>query len=91
MVAASASSDGSSHERIPVRDSEADLLLGLRTGADDYLTEPFSPRELVARIEAILRRAAPETPGAQPIRAGTVVVEPATRRVRRDLSPAESR
>jgi DNA-binding response OmpR family regulator len=79
---------------LTARDSEADMLLGLRTGADDYLTKPFSPRELVARIEAILRRAAPETPGAQPIRAGSVVVEPATRRVRRDgdevhLTPTE--
>jgi DNA-binding response OmpR family regulator len=79
---------------LTARDSEADLLLGLRSGADDYLTKPFSPRELVARIEAILRRAVPETPGAQSIRVGSVVVEPATRRVRRDggevhLTPTE--
>jgi DNA-binding response OmpR family regulator len=49
------------HRRVPVvmltaRDDEADLLTGLSVGADDYLTKPFSPRELVARIKAVLRR-----------------------------------
>jgi DNA-binding response OmpR family regulator len=49
------------HEPIPVlmltaRDEEADRLVGLAVGADDYLTKPFSPRELVARIAALLRR-----------------------------------
>ncbi len=50
------------HGHVPVvmltaRDDETDLLLGLSVGADDYLTKPFSPRELVARIRAVLRRA----------------------------------
>src|SRR5581483_11638926 len=41
---------------LTARDSETDLLVGLAVGADDYLTKPFSPRELVARVHAILRR-----------------------------------
>ena len=55
--------------RVPVvmltaRDSETDLLVGLAVGADDYITKPFSPRELVARIHALLRRSAAVGPGA---------------------------
>src|SRR6185295_12028351 len=50
-----------SERRVPVlmltaRDGETDLLVGLAVGADDYMTKPFSPRELVARVQAILRR-----------------------------------
>ncbi len=75
--------------RVPVlmltaRDSESDLLVGLAVGADDYLTKPFSPRELVARVRAILRRV-DESAGAshaRPLRLGPVEIEPATRRVR---------
>jgi len=49
---------------LTARDGELDRVLGLETGADDYLTKPFSPRELVARVRAVLRRAAREGAGA---------------------------
>ncbi len=60
---------GSSNQRVPVilltaRVQEADRVLGLELGADDYISKPFSPRELVARVRTVLRR-------AQPIVAGT--------------------
>ena len=51
--------------------SEVERVLGLELGADDYVVKPFSPRELAARVRAVLRRAAPaETPGAPPPVAG---------------------
>jgi DNA-binding response OmpR family regulator len=54
--------------RVPIlmltaRDEEADRVVGLEVGADDYLTKPFSPRELVARMKAILRRSEPQPDG----------------------------
>lgn len=48
------------------RDDEIDRVLGLELGGDDYVTKPFSPRELVARIKAVLRRLAPAAPAAEP-------------------------
>lgn len=54
---------------------EIDRILGLEMGADDYLPKPFSPRELVARIKAILRRGGAETPD-KPLRHGLVEVDP---------------
>jgi DNA-binding response OmpR family regulator len=88
------------HREVPVlmltaRDSEADLEVGLAVGGDDYVTKPFSPRELVARVRALLRRTdrSPER-GEEPIRVATLVIDPATRRVSRGgraahLTPTE--
>jgi DNA-binding response OmpR family regulator len=59
---------------VTARDDEVDRILGLELGGDDYLTKPFSPRELVARIRGLLRRAAlPAT--AAPIRVGAVELD----------------
>jgi DNA-binding response OmpR family regulator len=74
--------------RVPVlmltaRDSETDLLVGLAVGADDYLTKPFSPRELVARVQAILRRVEEVPEAEKALRIGDLEIEPDTRRVRR--------
>ena len=65
---------------------EADRLAGLETGADDYLVKPFSPRELVLRVQAVLRRAAPAAvaPAQRRLVGGGVVVELGPRSVTRD-------
>src|ERR1700712_5047704 len=66
---------------LSARDEEIDRILGLEIGGDDYVTKPFSPRELVARVNAILRRArsAPAPEAAKPMRCGGLVLEPDAR------------
>jgi DNA-binding response OmpR family regulator len=68
---------------LTARDGEADLLVGLAVGADDYITKPFSMRELIARVHALLRRVERDTSvlDASPVRIGRVELDPATRRV----------
>ncbi len=65
---------------VTARGEEADRVAGLEAWVDDYVTKPFSPRELKARIKAVLRRRAPET-GDEPLATGALVLDPATRRV----------
>jgi DNA-binding response OmpR family regulator len=67
---------------LTARDEEADRIIGLELGADDYLTKPFSPRELVARIRAVLRRAEPGPLDAHVIELGELQVDLRSRSVR---------
>lgn len=64
---------------LTARAEERDKITGLEGGADDYVTKPFSPKELVARINAVLRRAAPDT--EEPLVAGPLVLDPVSHRV----------
>jgi DNA-binding response OmpR family regulator len=66
---------------LTARDSEIDRVVGLEIGADDYLTKPFSPREMVARVKAILRRVEPAPAGTAPLVAGEVTLWPDRREV----------
>jgi len=59
---------------LTARDEELDRVLGLELGADDYVPKPFSPRELIARIRAVLRRAQPPQPASGPLRLGDLVL-----------------
>jgi DNA-binding response OmpR family regulator len=81
---------------VTARDDEVDRVLGLELGADDYITKPFSPREVVARVRAVLRRHAPAPasgrPGAgvvAPLRVGAVELDPETRKVAAAGAPVE--
>jgi DNA-binding response OmpR family regulator len=67
---------------LTARDDETDMLVGLAVGADDYMTKPFSVRELVARVRALLRRVERRpTPVGHAMRVGEIEVDPASRRV----------
>jgi DNA-binding response OmpR family regulator len=78
------------HRNIPVimltsRDEEVDKIVGLEVGADDYVTKPFSPRELAARVKAVLRRAGEKPvrrdPDRAPVTVGDIAINPQTRQV----------
>jgi two-component system phosphate regulon response regulator PhoB len=80
---------------LTARSEEVDKIRGLEVGADDYITKPFSPRELNARIKAVLRRRAPQMTD-DPIEVGSLRLDPATHRVtgngaQLDLGPTEFR
>jgi len=80
---------------LTARAMEQDKISGLEAGADDYLTKPFSPKELAARIKAVLRRRAPQLSG-DAVEAEGLRLDPATRRVsangqRVELAPSEFR
>ncbi len=63
------------------RDDEVDRILGLEMGGDDYITKPFSPREVVARVKSILRRSSGRIDGAAELEIGEVILNQDTRRV----------
>jgi len=69
---------------LTARVDETDRIVGLELGADDYVTKPFSPRELATRVKTVLRRARPSAPPRERISIGSVVVDAAEHEARRD-------
>ncbi len=69
---------------LTARDEDVDKIIGLEVGADDYLTKPFNPRELVARVKSVLRRATPDRKDLETavLRHGDLVVDAGRREVR---------
>jgi phosphate regulon transcriptional regulator PhoB len=72
---------------LTAKGEEVDRILGLEIGADDYITKPFSPRELVARIRAVLRRTTEKTVEDKVIRIGNLLVNKETYSVSKDNRP----
>jgi DNA-binding response OmpR family regulator len=74
---------------VTARDDEVDRVVGLELGADDYVTKPFSPRELVARVGSVLRRSRGTDLQGHALQVGAIQLEPAARRVSADGRPVE--
>ncbi len=74
---------------LTARVEETDRLIGLELGADDYITKPFSPREVVARVRAVLRRTENQHTNAGPIHIGDLDIDLQRRSVRRNGTPID--
>jgi DNA-binding response OmpR family regulator len=77
---------------LSARSDELDRVIGLESGADDYVPKPFSPRELVSRVKAVLRRAPSDNDKVEPAKAiviGGITLDPGTRQVQVDRKPIE--
>ena len=74
---------------LTARGEESDRIVGLELGADDYLVKPFSPKELVARVRAVLRRTSGTVAGAEVLRAGDVEIDVPKMRARVDGEPVD--
>src|SRR5690348_7666698 len=74
---------------LTAKGEESDRVIGLRLGADDYVVKPFSPAELVARVDAVLRRVEPVPERLPPLRFDGLEIDPSARRVELDGQPIE--
>jgi DNA-binding response OmpR family regulator len=72
---------------LTARGDEADRIVGLELGADDYVTKPFSPRELATRVKTVLRRARPSSPPYERVTVGPLVVDAARHEAQRGGKP----